>query len=1091
MAETYDKWQLPSHVAADGEPKVGAEFLQTSPDVADVAVAQGVQVTKLWMEPLVRLMPFSHPYVCSAREVLYRHGVRGLRKYDQLTPPLQAQQANYLPPLVKTQHVANEELLDEFEFHYGGAFSTYNWELFFHSPMLIASWLMRSGRHEEAREWMHAVYHPTGANPGDPGTELWGFKPFRGIQDIADLQEEIGSPTPTDPVAKWLQKALGGGVAELESELTDQIAASIADPFNPHGIARLRPLAYMKWTARLYIENLVAWGDQLFRRDTVENIVEAQQLYMLAARLLGPRPNQLPPAVEPEALTFEELEPLLDDFSNALVQLESVLPVVPPLGGGPPGDALTDWVAPYFCVPFNDHMLSLWDTVADRLFKIRHCMNIEGIERQLPLFEPPIDPALLVRAKAAGLDLASVLNDLHSPPPLHRFQALYGRALDFAGFVSSLGGQLLSAIEKKDAETLGLLRSTHEVRLLEQVRETRRQQIREAEEAADAVRLSKAVAEQRRAHYAALLDTSPSPGTIGVASGREKHAQELTSDARTMQDVAAGVRIAGQALFALPQLGVSVPFLTVEVGGLHLGNLMTAVAEGLGIAAQHVRDDASEETLMAGYDRRAEDWNLQLTLAEGELKQLDKQIIAAEIRVAIANLELANHDRQLEQAREVREFLEDKFSNEDLYLWMQGELQSTYHQAYKLAFDLARRAERAYQYERAEPTAQFVQFGHWDGVRKGLLAGEKLALDLRRMDVAYLDKDRREYELTKSISLAEVAPLALIALRETGSVTLDIAEGLFDLDYPGHYHRRIKNASITIAGVTGPYTSINCTLTLLASRTRFSSVLSDGAYDELPNEDPRFRYSYGAVGSVCTSQAQGDSGMFELSFREEKLLPFEGAGAISRWRIDLPAATNRFDLHSVSDVILQLQYTAREGGGVLRNAALKAGFESQQPRALRLLSLKSEHATAWEAFENELDESDNQVLAFTLDEKVPFIPGRGPVRLRRLHIAFKVEHPDPVPVIVAAGLDMDALVSTVSLGLRAASVAWQVVDEPLDPAVEIEGETLTVSISQTTLEGLDGALVEEGPIPETLRLKRSVFEDLIVIAELERDPLLG
>ena len=46
----------------------------------------------------------------------------------------------------------------------------------------------------------------------------------------------------------------------------------------------------------------------------------------------------------------------------------------------------------YFCVPHNDMLLGYWDTVADRLFKIRYCMNIEGLVRELPLFEPPIDP---------------------------------------------------------------------------------------------------------------------------------------------------------------------------------------------------------------------------------------------------------------------------------------------------------------------------------------------------------------------------------------------------------------------------------------------------------------------------------------------------------------------------------------------------------------------------------------------------------------------------------------------------------------------------------------------------------------------------
>jgi hypothetical protein len=29
----------------------------------------------------------------------------------------------------------------------------------------------------------------------------------------------------------------------------------------------------------------------------------------------------------------------------------------------------------YFCIPRNDKLLSYWDNVADRLFKIRHCMT--------------------------------------------------------------------------------------------------------------------------------------------------------------------------------------------------------------------------------------------------------------------------------------------------------------------------------------------------------------------------------------------------------------------------------------------------------------------------------------------------------------------------------------------------------------------------------------------------------------------------------------------------------------------------------------------------------------------------------------------
>jgi hypothetical protein len=43
-----------------------------------------------------------------------------------------------------------------------------------------------------------------------------------------------------------------------------------------------------------YLDNLIAWGDALFRQDTGESIDEARQLYVLAANVLGPRPQEVP-----------------------------------------------------------------------------------------------------------------------------------------------------------------------------------------------------------------------------------------------------------------------------------------------------------------------------------------------------------------------------------------------------------------------------------------------------------------------------------------------------------------------------------------------------------------------------------------------------------------------------------------------------------------------------------------------------------------------------------------------------------------------------------------------------------------------------
>jgi len=66
------------------------------------------------------------------------------------------------------------------------------------------------------------------------------------------------------------------------------------NPFKPHVVARLRTVAYMKMVVMKYIDNLIAWGDQLFSHDTIESINEATQLYILAAQILGRRPEEIP-----------------------------------------------------------------------------------------------------------------------------------------------------------------------------------------------------------------------------------------------------------------------------------------------------------------------------------------------------------------------------------------------------------------------------------------------------------------------------------------------------------------------------------------------------------------------------------------------------------------------------------------------------------------------------------------------------------------------------------------------------------------------------------------------------------------------------
>jgi hypothetical protein len=330
---------------------------------------------------------------------------------------------------------------------------------------------------------------------------------------------------------------------------------------------------------------------------------------------------------------------------------------------------------------------------------------------------------------------------------------------------------------------------------------------------------------------------------------------------------------------------------------------------------------------MANWQRRRDEWLHLAKTAVLEIKQLDKQIVAADIKLNISQKELMNHQKQMEYTKELDEYIRvRKFSKETMYAWMEKQIADVYFAAYQLAVDYAAKAEKAYQFELGEPLSNFLKTGYWDNLQKGLLAGEALMQDLRRMETAYYDNNKREYEIVKHISLALLDPLSLLQLKKSGKCQFLIPEVLFDMDFPGHYFRRIKSVSISIPCIAGPNTSVSSTLRITSNRIRKSAQIGNNYIpsDNLPSNKI-------AVNAIATSNAQNDSGIFELNFRDERYLPFEGAGVISDWELELPAVYNittkkwegvqQFNYDTISDVIVHVKYTAREGGSGLKNTA--------------------------------------------------------------------------------------------------------------------------------------------------------------------------
>ncbi|WP_198552654.1 neuraminidase-like domain-containing protein [Psychromonas sp. MB-3u-54] len=789
------------------------------------------------------------------------------------------------------------ELDSQKKLNFDGPCSIYYRELFFHIPFLIADTLNRNQHFEDAQKWYHYIFNPMpqkGLNKKPDGkddpTPFWRYLPFK-HHTLEKLQD-------------------------IEKNNPGEFKIYTDDPFDPHAIAGLRLGAYEKAIVMKYIDNLLDWGDQLFAQDSWESIVQAMLLYVLAQDLLGKKQKQTRPSHSPKpSKRYDQFDTAIDFTDPFHVKDTEYFPVSP-----------------------NTNFAGYWDRAEDRLFKIRHCMNIKGVVRQLSLFQPPIDPRQLIRAMAAGQNLTSVAGQMSALVPHYRFTTMIQQAKSVTSTLIQLGSALLSALEKKDVEQLSLLRSSHEKAILSLTTRVKEKQIDDAGKNIDSLNASLEGANDRKKYYTdkGLITEETSSLNLMIAALSFQTAlpvlEALTIPAWLAPNVfglADGGSNWGRAAQVAPRVSESTAVI------LNQGSQLAATK------AQNFR--------------RKEEWGLQATLAGNDVEQIQAQIAGATVRQEIAQLDLDMHQKSIVQSGEMEDLLRTKFTNRDLYQWMVGRISSVYFQTYKIAFELAQAAEKAYQYERNTREAM-ITFGYWDSLKKGLLAGEGLMLGLNQLEKAYMEDNERTLEIEKTISLKQMDPQAWLNLRSGGKCIFDLTEALFDRDFPGHYCRKIASIAISIPAIVGPYQNVQATLTqqnsyvvLTDNIDTIKYLLPDDSTSKITPSDDQLRSDPRVKQQIALSKGINDSGMFELNFHDQRYLPFEGTGAVSGWELRMPKAANSIDFNSISDVIIHLRYTALDGGASLRQqvVALPA---IKQDGGFRLISLRQQFSEEWKGF---------------------------------------------------------------------------------------------------------------------------------------------
>ena len=873
-------------------------------------------------------------------------------------------------------------------------YSLYNWELGLHAPLALADRLLQSQQFEQALAVCHYIFDPLAISEADNSGTVWRFPPFATIQKqtleqyyLSDIASKIGQNVPA--ITEWSEK-----------------------PFQPHVVARTRPIAYMKWVVTKYIEILIAYGDSYFRQGTLESVPNAIQMYVMASHLFGPRGQRIPRRKNYKPQTYRSLEKKLDPFSNSTVQLEEIVPFSNQtalarglVGSGTEGVPTIFGAAStlYFGIPSNPKTRQLGATIDDRLFKLRHSQDMNGIQRKLPLFEPPIDPGMLAQAKAQGIQISNVIAGLNGPMPNYRFIYLLGRASELASEVRTLASAFLTAKEKLDNETYVQLRAKHSTIVNANMLELKTLALEDARKSVEALEASRRAPAYRLKFYLQSLgmdvaavpnaasdfqDIDPNIGQMIEEGGlkllpSEKEEIDRQAYAHRLNIAVGSMETLAGIFLALPSTNVhGTPIgvgAAVKWGPPQLGHASQAVARGLKIGADVCTYDAMRAGRKAGALRAMHDRVLQANQAGQEIKSIDKQILVSRIRASIAEKEVAAQHKSVEQDKEAEEFLKSKYTNAELYTWISNSTRTIFYEMYNQAYDLAAKAAKAFKFERPHDKTTYIQPGYWDPAREGLLCGERLHLALKKLETAYQESRGYDYEISKQISLRQLDPMALIMFRETGSCELNIPERLFDMDFPGHYLRRIKSVSITIPCIVGPYASLNCTLRLLSHKYRTSSI-SASQYAESTDgsDDPRFSTANVPISSIAVSSAQDDSGQFELNFRDERYIPFEGAGAISSWRLELPTKYRQFAYETISDVILRFKYTSLDGGGELKAKATESlekafGALSDHDVGLHtLIDIKNEYSNAWLAMKSCKSEDEGRVIRMSdLENRLP------------------------------------------------------------------------------------------------------------------------
>ncbi|RMN49801.1 hypothetical protein SAMN05444506_12048 [Pseudomonas syringae] len=776
-----------------------------------------------------------------------------------------------------------------------GANGLYFWELFLHLPFMISHRLNLEQRFTDAERWLGFIFDPGRKKTGD-APAYWNVRPLVEVPD-----------------PDYFLRA----------------------PIDPDGIAASDPVRYQKAVYFHYIKNLIDRGDMAYRQLTPDSLGEAKLWYVRILDLLGPRPDvKLTSQWTPVALgdLATSSSPGLRAFEQQLVEQEQQVRASAAVNDGKAtvsfsqpslrlstfgsDPTLNEEDSDHFILPMNSELVKYWDMLESRLYNLRHNMTLDGKPLSLPLFAAPLDPRALLAAYANGATDGGAGSLLAQETPHYRYPVMFARASAAVETLIQFGFTLLSIIERKEQGQLMELQQRQVWEFAQYAIDLQLEAQKVEVQARKALEASKAVIDARAGFYGQLAAENVS--AVEIAAGAAKLVSRIAESAASAASiVASAMKVAPNhaGIHAGATGGMAVGAAAGgAVGGFRLEGVPEMVATGAhAFAARSAAvGDALERTEM--FRRRLQEWEHARDQAMLESEQIILQLAVHEAQTRVTALQLRQAQEAKKQAETVYTFLNKRFTSSQLYQWLNGQFSTFYYQAYDATFSLCLATQSCWQYEIADYSASFIQPAAWKDAWRGLTAGEALKLNLLRMDAAYMARNERKMEIVKTVSVRQLPitegdgaginhgwDAVVERLAQDGIAEFEITRAMLDEDYPSHYLRRIKRISVSLPATVGPYQDIRATLT-----QSYSAVQMDAQPDGPLKENMR------ASQQIALSTGVDDDGLFVFNFDDERYLPFEGTGAISRWTLSFSnPASQRDMIDSITDIIVHMRYTAK------------------------------------------------------------------------------------------------------------------------------------------------------------------------------------